>query len=531
MFVMKKRVLLGICVLTLALASCKAKNNSSDTTTDDEDTSEVSDDTTDTGVSTQTSVITLTSNLSEGVTLTGAGEYEEYKTVTVSADAYLGYKFKGWKKDGEIVSEDETYIFSVPVDDIALEAYYLIDDDIKNLVYTSDYDTCVVSGVVDKSVSDLVVPEYVTKIEEGALSGCGNLKSLTLPFIGGENKGPLDGDKPPLGYVFGETEYEGSTRVVQLNPYAYAYTNSDGEISYTSGLNAQYYSYIPSGLTKVSLVGAKCVTAYAFSRMTLDTVEISNSLIYTDNFAFYDCTISNIYYQGDAADICNIDSSRGSLFGSADYDSLYFYIDGSYTNFPNEIVIPEGVTEIKPGAFKNCTSTESITIPKSIKKIGEDAFRYVPAANVYYNGSLDDWCSIEIGEAGNGLATTYDQGVAYIKTLYVLDDNGDVSYNGKTYKAVTGNITLNKIGQGSFCDYDNISEVVLEEGITVIPDFAFFRSSITSIYIPSTVTEIEYFALGGSDLKTIYNASQIDLSSAEAREEYDIADDVEVIVV
>ncbi len=42
---MKKRVILGICVLTLALASCKAKNNSSDTT-EDEDTSEVSDDTT-----------------------------------------------------------------------------------------------------------------------------------------------------------------------------------------------------------------------------------------------------------------------------------------------------------------------------------------------------------------------------------------------------------------------------------------------------------------------------------------------------
>ena len=52
--------------------------------------------------------------------------------------------------------------------------------------------------------------------------------------------------------------------------------------------------------------------------------------------------------------------------------------DGSvitgYRGEPKEIVIPEGVKEIKANAFKNCYSLEKIELPESLEKIGEDAF-------------------------------------------------------------------------------------------------------------------------------------------------------------
>ena len=42
---------------------------------------------------------------------------------------------------------------------------------------------------------------------------------------------------------------------------------------------------------------------------------------------------------------------------------------------PDDLVIPDGVTEIGEGAFEDCTSLTSVSIPSSVTYIGETAFR------------------------------------------------------------------------------------------------------------------------------------------------------------
>ena len=37
-------------------------------------------------------------------------------------------------------------------------------------------------------------------------------------------------------------------------------------------------------------------------------------------------------------------------------------------------IIPEGTTEIGEDTFYNCSSLESVIIPESVKKIGNEAF-------------------------------------------------------------------------------------------------------------------------------------------------------------
>ena len=57
--------------------------------------------------------ITATANSDEGGTVTGGGTYEEGSTCTLTATPAEGYAFVNWTKDGEVVSTESTYSFTV----------------------------------------------------------------------------------------------------------------------------------------------------------------------------------------------------------------------------------------------------------------------------------------------------------------------------------------------------------------------------------------------------------------------------------
>lgn len=62
-----------------------------------------------------------------------------------------------------------------------------------------------------------------------------------------------------------------------------------------------------------------------------------------------------------------------------------------------DIVLPPTINEIKTGAFVGCTDLRRITIPKQVKKIGEDTFKGCDRLeDVYFEGSREDWEKILI---------------------------------------------------------------------------------------------------------------------------------------
>ena len=81
-----------------------------------------------------------------------------------------------------------------------------------------------------------------------------------------------------------------------------------------------------------------------------------------------------------------------------------------------------GVTYLSNYAFNDCPSLKTITLPNTVKSIGICAFRYDTALkDVYFNGSVTQWTSIQIAGEGNS-------------ALY----NADVHCTGLSAPAVTG---------------------------------------------------------------------------------------------
>ena len=60
------------------------------------------------------------------------------------------------------------------------------------------------------------------------------------------------------------------------------------------------------------------------------------------------------------------------------------------------VVIPNGVTNIEPGAFYLCTKLTNATIPASVNEIWNEAFEKSNLTDVYYGGSENQWKQIHI---------------------------------------------------------------------------------------------------------------------------------------
>ena len=126
----------------------------------------------------------------------------------------------------------------------------------------------------------------------------------------------------------------------------------------------------------------------------------------------------------------------------------------SYCEALEDIEIPEGVTYIGEYAFCNCASLKTITIPQTLKSIDYYAFERCNALiSVDYLGTIDTWCKMEkIG-------------------------SNPIRYAQK------------------FCvNGEEITDLVIPQTISIIPTNAFLGGKFRTITIPSSVTDINYFA-------------------------------------
>ena len=155
-----------------------------------------------------------------------------------------------------------------------------------------------------------------------------------------------------------------------------------------------------------------------------------------------------------------------------------------------EITLPDTLIDIGFSAFSE-SGLEQVTIPSSVRRIRENAFRWTPLADP--NGSnwqdngfyLDDWL-IE----GRAAKLTVKPGTHWIA-------DRPFSYCETYLEEVVLPDSLKEIPSDCFCTCKKVTSITIPSSVTAISDDAFACSGVISVTIPDSVLSIGNQAFDG----------------------------------
>jgi len=177
------------------------------------------------------------------------------------------------------------------------------------------------------------------------------------------------------------------------------------------------------------------------------------------------------------------------------------------------VTVPEGVEILDRGIFAPCTKLEKVTLPQSLKKIEWNAFDYWNEVQGVYISDLASWCNMDIDDEGNVFDHFESRGNLYLKGVLVEDlvipdgvtQIGRNAFAGcRSVKSVVIPDSVRIIKRGAFENCRNLRKVLLSNNLTEIGDEA-FRSceSLSGITLPESLQRIGAAAFYNSHITGI----------------------------
>ena len=407
----------------------------------------------------------------------------------------------------EGVAEEITLPSSVTKNGITYDKYDIHDgafknnETIKKIIIPSNVDVIGKEAFYNCiNLTDVVIEEGLKIIESKAFDNCKNLINITIPNS--------------LEKILGESVFN--------NCNSLKYNLSEAGDKYLGNNDNPYVVLANARATSIPtlnvLEGCRIIAPYACASIAYYedcAVTLPIGLLYIGDYGFYSCMeLKNIefpnslegignYAFGDAYEFKNIILENTNLKSIGD-SAFSLSIKGNIekVTLPNtlktigewcfknnnikDIHIPSSVEYIAFNAFYNCTSLENVRISSPKIIFGESVFNNDESiVNVYYDLTIEDWMNMEF-------ENSYSTPMYYASNFYLMDNNGDVTYNDKNYSLLLElNISSQKINKYSFYGFKNLNTIILND-IEMVGEEAFNNcNNVVNLAIPSTLTYVD----------------------------------------
>lgn len=333
-----------------------------------------------------------------------------------------------------------------------------------------------ITGIGERTFSGLtnlievVMPESLTSIGNGAFTSCRSLKTIDLSHITTIGEYAFDSCHALTAVDIGS--------VTSMD--SYAFRNSGlRSITIPETLTVVPDYAFPSCTSLREVILHDRITKIGYNTFRgcsqLTTLQIPKSLKEIDDLAFFGCT-----------GLANIQLNEGlEIIGHSAFSNCKAL---------ERLVIPDSVYKIEDNAFIDCTGLKSIHLGSGLSSITYAPFQYCSNLTTLTINENNPYHEVH----NNGLYTKSPRKLVTIAPgysgAYVVPE-GTVSigpwacYNGKiTSLTIPGSVKT--IGDYAFTDCRKLKTVSLGEGIEEIKLRVFSRSGITEITIPASVKKM-----------------------------------------
>ena len=370
------------------------------------------------------------------------------------------------------------------------------------------------------SITELYIPDTVTKIEKNAFNACNNIETIRIPFIGDSLS-----TSNIFGYIFGTDSYEMQKSFVPVNLHKVIISDQVKSISSYVFYGCKqisecqlpnnlvdiygYYAFAKTGIKSLTFpISLKSIGTYTFVDTDLQRVDISdiNSFLQINSDSTFGGNaelylngklVTEVRFPDGIKEIQPVLAGISSLQKVIIPDSATNMRSnaGAFENCKNlEEVVFEGAPQIKEmwRTFTGCSSLKSVHIPASVTFFTNSPFAGCHYESVYYDGTFEDWCKIDFGYCDNSP-------MPYTEKFYYKKENG--------YEELIDAVipeTITQINAGVFSGYKALRSVTLHEGVTAISKEAFKDCvNLSLIKLPSQLKFIGEQAFSGC--KSLYS--------------------------